>query len=62
MLRLDLTEVSAKVRSGGPNDEPEDLDLPYWTGVVPLRYSHGAPVPAADLDPSIAVPAYIGTR
>ncbi|MEV7414012.1 pyridoxamine 5'-phosphate oxidase family protein [Streptomyces sp. NPDC089919] len=61
VLRLDLVEVSAKVRAGGPNDDPEDLALPYWSGVVPLAPVHGAPVPAADLDPSIAVPEYLST-
>ena len=36
-------EVSAKVRTGGPNDEPEDLSLPHWAGVVPLRKGYGRP-------------------
>ncbi|MFI8829102.1 pyridoxamine 5'-phosphate oxidase family protein [Streptomyces sp. NPDC053431] len=59
VLRLDLNEVSAKVRTGGPNDEPEDLALPHWSGVVPVRRSYGAPVPAADLDPAVALPDYL---
>ncbi|MGW7369625.1 pyridoxamine 5'-phosphate oxidase family protein [Streptomyces sp. NPDC054841] len=59
VLRLDLDEVSAKVRTGGPNDEPEDLSLPHWTGVVPLVRSHGTPIPADDLDPAVALPDYL---
>ncbi|MFD7232904.1 pyridoxamine 5'-phosphate oxidase family protein [Streptomyces sp. NPDC059881] len=59
VLRLDLDEVSAKVRTGGPSDDPEDLSLPYWTGVVPLVHGHGTPVPADDLDPSVALPTYL---
>ncbi|MER5967199.1 pyridoxamine 5'-phosphate oxidase family protein [Streptomyces sp. NPDC002057] len=59
VIRLDLNEVSAKVRTGGPNDDAEDLALPYWSGVVPVRGGYGAPVPADDLDPAIAVPAYL---
>ncbi|KAA0940725.1 pyridoxamine 5'-phosphate oxidase family protein [Streptomyces apricus] len=59
VLRLDLGEVSAKLRTGGPNDEPEDLGLPYWTGVVPVSTTHGAPVPADDLAPGTEVPAYL---
>ncbi|MFI5804975.1 pyridoxamine 5'-phosphate oxidase family protein [Streptomyces sp. NPDC051561] len=62
VLRLDLDEVSAKVRTGGPNDEAEDIGLPYWTGVVPLTQGHGAPIPADDLDPAIALPDYLATR
>jgi len=59
VLALDLVEVSAKVRTGGPVDDPEDSTLPYWAGVVPLSLSAGTPVPAADLDPAIAVPSYL---
>ncbi|MEV0965804.1 pyridoxamine 5'-phosphate oxidase family protein [Streptomyces sp. NPDC049910] len=59
VLRLDLDEVSAKVRTGGPSDDPEDLALPYWTGVVPLVRGYGAPVPADDLAPSVPLPAYL---
>lgn len=59
VLSLDLNEVSAKVRSGGPNDDPEDASLPYWTGVVPLVRGHGAPIPADDLDPAVVLPDYL---
>lgn len=37
VLSLPLDESSAKVRSGGPEDEPEDRDLPVWSGVVPVH-------------------------
>jgi nitroimidazol reductase NimA-like FMN-containing flavoprotein (pyridoxamine 5'-phosphate oxidase superfamily) len=59
VLRLDLAEVSAKIRTGGPGDEPEDLALPYWTGVVPVVSGHGQPLPADDLAPGIPLPAYL---
>ncbi|MFH8565352.1 pyridoxamine 5'-phosphate oxidase family protein [Streptomyces sp. NPDC017988] len=59
VLRLDLNEVSAKARTGGPNDEPEDMDLPYWSGVVPLRKGHDTLIPSADLAPGIEVPDYL---
>lgn len=62
VIRLDLLEVSAKVRTGGPNDEPEDLELPYWTGVVPVARTYGVPVPAAGLDPSVPLPGYLSGR
>ncbi|WP_455359475.1 pyridoxamine 5'-phosphate oxidase family protein [Streptomyces sp. SYSU K21746] len=61
VIRLDLDEVSAKIRTGGPNDEPEDLSLPHWTGVVPLARGYGRPVPADDLAPGIALPDYLAT-
>jgi hypothetical protein len=59
VLALDLVEVSAKVRTGGAVDEPEDCVLPHWAGVVPLRLAAGTPVPASDLDPTIPVPRYL---
>ncbi|MCX3062279.1 pyridoxamine 5'-phosphate oxidase family protein [Streptomyces beihaiensis] len=59
VLRLDLAEVSAKLRTGGPNDEPEDAGLPHWTGVVPVRRGYGTPVPADDLAEGIELPAYL---
>lgn len=52
VLRLPLDEASAKVRTGGPNDDAEDLDLPVWAGHVPLSVVAGDPVPAADLSPA----------
>ncbi|KUL49571.1 pyridoxamine 5'-phosphate oxidase family protein [Streptomyces sp. NRRL S-1521] len=59
VLRLDLNEVSAKARTGGPNDEPEDMDLPHWAGVLPLRRGYDAPLPSADLAQDIAAPDYL---
>jgi len=45
VLRLPLDEASAKVRTGPPKDDEEDLDLPVWAGVVPLRMAAADPVP-----------------
>lgn len=59
VLALDLVEVSAKVRSGGPEDDPQDCALPHWAGVVPLSVTAGAPVPAEGLDPATPVPPYL---
>jgi nitroimidazol reductase NimA-like FMN-containing flavoprotein (pyridoxamine 5'-phosphate oxidase superfamily) len=37
ILSLPLSEASAKVRTGPPEDDPEDLDFPVWSGVVPVH-------------------------
>lgn len=59
VLRLDLTEVSAKTRTGAPNDDPADLTLPYWAGVVPVSVQAATPIPSPDLAPSTPLPAYL---
>ncbi|WP_018546747.1 pyridoxamine 5'-phosphate oxidase family protein [Streptomyces sp. LaPpAH-108] len=59
VIRIDLAEVSAKLRTGDANDEPEDLSLPHWTGVVPLRKGYEVPVPNGDLAPEIELPDYL---
>lgn len=62
LIRVDLREVSAKIRSAGPNDHPEDVDLPYWAGVLPVTTGYGTPIPADDLDPTIPIPGYLPGR
>lgn len=44
VFSLSLEEASAKVRSGPPADEPEDLDWPVWAGVIPLGLARGEPI------------------
>lgn len=43
VIRLPIAEGSAKVRSGGPIEEPADYELPHWAGVVPLTMTRGRP-------------------
>jgi nitroimidazol reductase NimA-like FMN-containing flavoprotein (pyridoxamine 5'-phosphate oxidase superfamily) len=58
ILRLPLTEVSAKVRVGGVEDDAEDYALQVWAGIVPLRRVAEAPVRDERCDASLATPAY----
>lgn len=44
VLSVPIEEASAKVRTGGPEDDEHDLELPVWAGHVPLRVVAGAPV------------------
>ncbi len=59
VLAVDLVEVSAKVRGGGPVDDDEDIALPHWAGVVPLTLTGGDAVPVDDLDPAVGLPPYL---
>lgn len=58
VLSLDLTEVSAKIRTGGPVDDEEDMDKPIWAGVVPLRLTADAPIADEKLRVDTGIPAY----
>ena len=49
VLQLPLTESSAKVRSGDPIDEPDDIAGPWWAGVVPVTTRFETPSVSADL-------------
>jgi hypothetical protein len=41
VLRLPIDEGSVKVRSGGPIDDPDDLALDVWAGVIPVQLVAG---------------------
>jgi nitroimidazol reductase NimA-like FMN-containing flavoprotein (pyridoxamine 5'-phosphate oxidase superfamily) len=58
ILRLPLTEASAKVRVGPPEDDAPDYALPVWAGVIPLRTVAGAPIRDERCDLGIPLPAY----
>lgn len=63
VLALDLAESSVKVRTGGPGDDPDDIDAgEVWAGVLPLRQEFGEPIAAADLDSGLAVPGHVTSR
>ena len=45
VLSLPLAEASVKIRTGMPKDEPEDLGLDVWAGVLPRTVTWGQPQP-----------------
>ena len=61
VIRLPIDEASAKIRTGGPIDDEEDLALPIWAGVVPLTLTAGPPIDAEDLSSDTAPPEYATT-
>jgi nitroimidazol reductase NimA-like FMN-containing flavoprotein (pyridoxamine 5'-phosphate oxidase superfamily) len=58
VLAMPIDEASVKIRSGPPKDAAKDLDLPYWTGVIPLRLTSGAAIPDPAMKEERAVPEY----
>lgn len=59
VLRVPIEEFSAKVRTGPPIDDAEDMNFPTWAGVVPLEMKAGAPIKDPNLDPERDLPNYI---
>jgi RimJ/RimL family protein N-acetyltransferase/nitroimidazol reductase NimA-like FMN-containing flavoprotein (pyridoxamine 5'-phosphate oxidase superfamily) len=57
VLALPLVEVSVRARTGGVVDDPEDLALPHWAGVLPIRRVTGPPEP--DTEVGAPPPAYL---
>ncbi len=59
MLGLDLTEASAKIRTGPPGDDEEDYALPIWAGVIPVTMQTLPPVPDRRNLPGLVPPAHV---
>jgi nitroimidazol reductase NimA-like FMN-containing flavoprotein (pyridoxamine 5'-phosphate oxidase superfamily) len=62
ILKVRIVSASAKVRTGGPNEDRKDekdesIRGKYWTGVVPARLAFDAPVAAPTNQ--VAVPKYL---
>ena len=44
ILRISLDEAACKVRSGGPNDDEEDMAITAWAGELPFVVEKLAPI------------------
>jgi nitroimidazol reductase NimA-like FMN-containing flavoprotein (pyridoxamine 5'-phosphate oxidase superfamily) len=59
ILAVPITEASAKLRTGPPVDEDEDLGLDIWAGEIPLRLQALPPVDDPDLRRGVIRPEYV---
>jgi nitroimidazol reductase NimA-like FMN-containing flavoprotein (pyridoxamine 5'-phosphate oxidase superfamily) len=59
VVEILIDTASVKVRAEGPLEEPEDLELDVWAGVVPVTTSFGDPEPAADLRTDVQQPTSV---
>jgi uncharacterized protein len=58
VLRLPISEASAKARTGPPVDDDEDHDLDVWAGVIPLELKASQPVDDPRLRHGLRSPDY----
>lgn len=59
VLEMPMEEATAKVRTGPPIKEPEDMDMPIWAGVIPLRQQAGKNIPDPKMPSEREAPDYV---
>ena len=59
ILEMPIDESSAKVRTGGPNDDEADLALNYWAGVIPFAKGVLPPIAHEKLREEVGLPEYL---
>lgn len=59
VIELKLDQASAKVRTGPPVDDDEDLGTGVWAGLIPISTVYEDPIPAPDLEPGVDTPNYL---
>jgi nitroimidazol reductase NimA-like FMN-containing flavoprotein (pyridoxamine 5'-phosphate oxidase superfamily) len=61
IIELPIEKFSLKSRTGGVMDEPEDANLPIWSGILPLNRAYGAAETAPD-SAGIPIPPHIEAK
>jgi len=60
-LAFQIDEASAKMREGMPKDEAEDLNLPIWSGIIPVKTQRLFPL-ADETSRDIKLPLHLNYR
>ncbi len=55
VVAIDVTEASAKIRTGPPQDNKEDYDLDVWAGVIPMKIATDTPIDDDQLQEGISI-------
>lgn len=59
VIRIPIDEASAKIRSGPPADDAEDMSFPCWAGVIPTPFVAAEPEKDPKLRDGIGTPPYL---
>lgn len=59
VIKIQIEEISAKVRTGDPKDEKADMEPGVWAGVVPVNKSFGKPIADDIVKAGLPVPESI---
>lgn len=58
LLVFDISEASARLRTGMPNDDEADKTLPIWSGIIPISQNRLTPI-ADELSVNIPLPEHL---
>lgn len=58
LLVFDISEASARMRTGMPNDDEEDKALPIWSGIIPIPSKRLTPI-ADESSINITLPEHL---
>jgi nitroimidazol reductase NimA-like FMN-containing flavoprotein (pyridoxamine 5'-phosphate oxidase superfamily) len=59
VVTVNIHTASSKIRTGSPVDDPADLELPVWSGVVPIRQIAEAAIPDPNGMHDLTMPNYL---
>ena len=59
VVEMEIETASAKIRDVGVSDEPEDINLPVWAGLMPIKQVAEYPIPDKDLPTDIEIPKHV---
>ena len=58
-IAVEIEEASVKFRDYGVGDDPEDMDLPVWAGVIPMQQAFLPPVEDDATKTAVELPEYL---
>jgi hypothetical protein len=62
VIRLQITDGAAKIRTGGAKDDAKDYKLDFWAGVVPVQMRYLNPIADDQLSNDIITPPNVMRR
>ena len=58
VLAFDIDQAAAKIRTGMPIDDEEDIQLPIWSGIIPMETRKLSPI-ADEYSRNIPLPEHL---
>lgn len=59
VVEFTIETASAKIRDVGVIDEPEDYELPFWAGIVPIKQVAEYPISDDQLIDGVEIPKHV---